>query len=193
MSSRDSILEAIKRNKPETGSLPEEISFPDTPHDLTERYCQSLQANSGKAFLLNDIQSVNQYIKETFPTEAKICSLIPQVFGNVSVETIIDPHVLENLDVAIIKGEWGASENAAIWFSEKSLHHRVLPFITQHLIVVLHKTSIVKDLHDLYSKIDIHKTGYGVLIAGPSKTADIEQSLVVGAHGPRSMVVFIIE
>jgi L-lactate dehydrogenase complex protein LldG len=40
--------------------------------------------------------------------------------------------------------------------------------------------------------IDIAAEGYGVFIAGPSKTADIEQSLVIGAHGPIDFSVFII-
>jgi L-lactate dehydrogenase complex protein LldG len=35
--------------------------------------------------------------------------------------------------------------------------------------------------------------GWGCFIAGPSKTADIEQSLVIGAHGARSMVIFLLE
>ena len=34
---------------------------------------------------------------------------------------------------------------------------------------------------------------YGIFIAGPSKTADIEQSLVIGAHGARSMTVFLMD
>jgi L-lactate dehydrogenase complex protein LldG len=35
--------------------------------------------------------------------------------------------------------------------------------------------------------------GFATFIAGPSKTADIEQSLVLGAHGPRSLIVFLID
>jgi L-lactate utilization protein LutC len=35
--------------------------------------------------------------------------------------------------------------------------------------------------------------GFATFIAGPSKTADIEQSLVLGAHGPRSMTVFLLD
>jgi L-lactate dehydrogenase complex protein LldG len=31
-----------------------------------------------------------------------------------------------------------------------------------------------------------------VFIAGPSKTADIEQALVIGAQGPKRMVVFLV-
>jgi L-lactate dehydrogenase complex protein LldG len=32
-----------------------------------------------------------------------------------------------------------------------------------------------------------------VLISGPSRTADIEMTLTVGVHGPRQLIVFLIE
>jgi L-lactate dehydrogenase complex protein LldG len=44
-----------------------------------------------------------------------------------------------------------------------------------------------------YARIQVAAGGYGVFIAGPSKTADIEQSLVIGAHGPLALTVFVIE
>ena len=48
-------------------------------------------------------------------------------------------------------------------------------------------------MHEAYKKITMPICGYGVFLAGPSKTADIEQSLVVGAHGARSVRVFILD
>jgi L-lactate dehydrogenase complex protein LldG len=47
-------------------------------------------------------------------------------------------------------------------------------------------------MHDAYKRIGLAPYTYGAFIAGPSKTADIEQSLVLGAHGPKSMTVFIL-
>ena len=108
------------------------------------------------------------------------------------VRSITDAHDLETVELAVVKGEVGAVENAAIWVSEKNLLHRVLPFITQHLIIILEKANLVPNMHEAYRKIDITQSGYGVFIAGPSKTADIEQSLVIGAHGSRSLTVFLI-
>ena len=48
-------------------------------------------------------------------------------------------------------------------------------------------------MHQAYDSIDVAKEGFGAFIAGPSKTADIEQSLVIGAHGARSATIYVIE
>jgi len=44
---------------------------------------------------------------------------------------------------------------------------------------------------EVYKKLNLGKTGFGVFISGPSKTADIEQSMVYGAHGAKEMYVIL--
>jgi L-lactate dehydrogenase complex protein LldG len=58
------------------------------------------------------------------------------------------------------------------------------------LVLVLDKKNIVANMQQAYNRLE-DAGNYGVFIAGPSKTADIEQSLVIGAHGARSMMVLI--
>lgn len=48
-------------------------------------------------------------------------------------------------------------------------------------------------MHEAYKLISFDKPSYGVFVSGPSKTADIEQSLVIGAHGPKSGYVIFVE
>ena len=192
MESREIILNAILKNKPASKDLPEIPSFSLGSESLVTTYQRSLESNGGRSFLIKDLAEIKNYLENTFVDGLKIISMLPSVTGTVDIKTITDPHLLEDLEVAVIKGRWGASENAAIWFEEEDFSHRALPFIAQHLVVLLEEKSILKDLHELYKRIKINETSYGVLIAGPSKTADIEQSLVIGAHGPRSMTVFII-
>ena len=77
-------------------------------------------------------------------------------------------------------------------FQQKYLSHRVLPMITQHLAIVVHKKDIVTNMHRAYERVKVNETGFDTFILGPSKTADIEQSLVIGAHGARGLVVYIL-
>jgi L-lactate dehydrogenase complex protein LldG len=47
-------------------------------------------------------------------------------------------------------------------------------------------------MHQAYERLSFAGAGFGLFLSGPSKTADIEQSLVIGAHGPRSLTVFLV-
>lgn len=48
-------------------------------------------------------------------------------------------------------------------------------------------------MHQAYDCIGNQEYGFGTFISGPSKTADIEESLVIGTHGARGLMVFIME
>ncbi|MNX94891.1 Lactate utilization protein C [compost metagenome] len=100
---------------------------------------------------------------------------------------------LEELDKAYIEGTVGVAENGAAWIYESQMINRLVPFICQHLVLVIEKKSIVATLHQAYEKIEAAREGFGIFIAGPSKTADIEQSLVIGAHGARSATIYVVE
>jgi L-lactate dehydrogenase complex protein LldG len=64
--------------------------------------------------------------------------------------------------------------------------------ICEHLALVIPKDQVLNNLHEAYENISFDEPGYGVFISGPSKTADIEQCLVIGAHGPKSLTVFLV-
>ena len=50
-----------------------------------------------------------------------------------------------------------------------------------------------KYMHEAYARIEMPATGLGTFISGPSKTADIEQALVMGAQAARGVTVVITE
>jgi L-lactate dehydrogenase complex protein LldG len=112
--------------------------------------------------------------------------------GNVDLGAVSDPHQLEGLDVAILDGEFAVAENGAVWIDGAKLPHRALFVITEHLVLVVPARELVSDMHKAYTRLAAQPPGYGVFISGPSKTADIEQSLVIGAQGARSCTVFLV-
>ena len=192
MRSRESILETIRANKPEAKPF-NDFTFPsERIPDLAVQYKIALQKNGGKFFSLNSASLVNDLIRENFPQAKQICSVVEGVKSTRIISSQDYPLALHDIDLAIVEGVIGVAENAAIWLPEDKLIIRALPFITQHLIIVLRRQDLVENMHDAYARINLNNNAYGVFIAGPSKTADIEQSLVIGAHGARSLIVALI-
>jgi len=117
-------------------------------------------------------------------------SELEEIFpGRRRYDKTLDGLSLAEVEVLEIDGEFGVAENGAIWLTEESLPHRVAPFICQHLLINVKK--IVPHMHAAYEELGKVKSSFGLFLSGPSKTADIEQSLVIGAHGARSLTVVI--
>ena len=183
--SKATILAAVRANKPAARPLPTLPSFPSSAAADLARFTEVIGGSKGKVLRSSELSS---YATTTFPAAKSIFSASPQVQGTVDISKVRDPAELAMVDLAVIKARFAVAENGAVWVTEKEAVIRVLPFITQHLILVV-EGGVVPTMHEAYARIDIAETGFGVFIAGPSKTADIEQSLVIGAHGPRSLAV----
>lgn len=92
-------------------------------------------------------------------------------------------------DCYVVNGAFGVAENGCVWIENGSFDQRRDLFIHERLVIRLDKAQIVSNMHQAYARLGEKASGYGIFISGPSKTADIEQALVLGAHGPRSLVV----
>mgnify|MGYP006187431501 CR=1 FL=1 len=112
--------------------------------------------------------------------------------GRRRYDKTLDGLSLAGIEVLEIDGDFGVAENGAIWLEDINLGLRALPFITEHLVIVLDRQKLVETMHQGYDLIGDAKSGFGLFIAGPSKTADIEQSLVIGAHGAKSLRVVLV-
>ncbi len=101
--------------------------------------------------------------------------------------------------IGITSADFGLAETATLTMKTRvgqPLHVSLLPSIH---IAVIRLEQILYNLKELYTllKWDPDQKTEGIthtmtFITGPSKTADIEATLVHGAHGPRELVVFVL-
>lgn len=192
--SRDQILAALRQNQPEPVPLP--LAIPtnrEEAADLVTKFKTVAEGIGSTVYLPDDLQDIQTTITSVFSKEKRILTTVPEL---VSPDIPLfqlneDPHTYADVDVAIFNSSLGVAENSALWLTEDQMGIRVLPFITQHIVILIKISGLVADMHTAYQKIGTADYGFGTFIAGPSKTADIEQSLVLGAHGPRSMTIFM--
>ena len=187
MTAKDKIIAAIRAVKPESDPTLEIKINGLTFVDKSKQFIEVLNGIGGVVSIIDSNQALEEKIA-SFLTSDKIV-----VNGLQPSESVFSKANLYEVDVAIIKGGTAVAENGAIWVTEKNMVDRMLPFSCQQLVIVIEEKNIVNNLHEAYDVINISEDGYGVFIAGPSKTADIEQSLVIGAHGPVGLEVLIIK
>jgi L-lactate dehydrogenase complex protein LldG len=193
MSSREQILAAIRQNQPAQEPLPELDSFRHHTAGDPAAFRKVVETLGGQVYEIQSYTEIPQLMQEFYTDPQRVVSIRSEYFpGTATGWQTGDGRQLEQVDLAIVPAQLGVAENGAVWVTEDELEVRVLPFITQHLAIVLQRTDIVPTMHDAYARIGGPSTGFGAFIAGPSKTADIEQSLVLGAHGAKSLTVFLI-
>jgi L-lactate dehydrogenase complex protein LldG len=146
----------------------------------------------GDAVVLNEGDDINALIRSLYPDAEKIASNLPEItIASFNPDETDDPHNLNGVELAIVKGELGVAENGCVWIPQ-NVRQKALYFISENLVIILDKNKIVNNMHEAYEYVAGNGDyGFGVFISGPSKTADIEQALVIGAHGAKSVRVII--
>jgi L-lactate dehydrogenase complex protein LldG len=203
MSSKADILAAIRNNRPPSVELPTVAGEWTTYGDRQKQFIEVLEAVGGQAFVGSTSEIDEELTRLPIYANAQhLFSLVPGIgTSNVDISKIDSPHALEHIDVAILPGEFAVAENAAIWVTDREIPLRVVYFLCQHLVLVVSAKDIIDHMHAAYERIAAYAQNgahpfasptFGAFISGPSKTADIEQSLVIGAHGPRSLTVCLL-
>lgn len=193
---RQAILDRIRSRKvPEPDEIELDESRMSKFDDPIATFIESLALVGGECHQVDSHGDVAKRLDAipAFREARRVASTVPDcVAGNVDLTMLDDPHALATVDWTVARGEFAVAENGAIWIDGQTLHHRVAIFIAQYLAIVVPRDAIVDHMHQAYRQIENPRKGYSVFVSGPSKTADIEQSLVLGAHGCRTLQVFLI-
>ncbi len=195
MNARDAVLSALRRAAPPRVPLPDAapgIAYPDPERQFAEM----VAAVGGKFVRVPELAALNFELGkiEAYAQARQVASLVPGAgIPTVDLSAVKDPHELHGLDFSILPGQFGVAENGAVWIPGSTLGpHRAVFVVCQHLALVVPAGQIVSNMQEAYARLVIERPGFGLFISGPSKTADIEQALVIGAHGARSCTVFVV-
>jgi L-lactate dehydrogenase complex protein LldG len=196
MTAKSDILAAIRHSAP-LGTPAPDLDDPwITYADREKQFADVLASIGGTSHFIAVPNALEATIRSLpcFDSQYKnVCTVPGLSLGNVDLASVTVPHELADVELAIMPGEFAVAENGAVWVTDEGVAQRVIYFIAQHLVLVVPRGQLLDNLHQAYQRLTFDGAGYGLFIAGPSKTADIEQSLVIGAHGPRSLTVLFVE
>jgi L-lactate dehydrogenase complex protein LldG len=217
MNAREAILAAVKKNRPTPAvPLPDvyepawegtlvnlgykehfarmpEVEHPHgTSESLLPHFRTQLEAMGGRSFEVANAAEANKKLAELFPNAKVVCSAVPEIPGTRRIENVVDPHELSDVDVGVVRSTLGVAEAGAVWLTQTELVVNALGVLSQHLIVLLDPQAVVETMHDAYRQIDLRRSPYGLFMAGPSATGDIEGVIIHGAQGARSLTVLFL-
>jgi L-lactate dehydrogenase complex protein LldG len=217
MNARDAILTAVRKTLPRPAvplpevpqpdrkgiqaslgykehfvGLPEVAGFPEEGEPILPYFRKQLEAMGGRSFEVQDGGAARAKVAELFPDAKVVCSAVPEVPGTRRVEDVRDPHELNDVDVGVVRSPLGVAEAGAVWLTQGELVVNALGVLSQHLVVLLDPAAIVDTMNDAYGRLDLTASPYGVFLAGPSATGDIEGVIIHGAQGARSLTVLLL-
>ncbi|TXS90272.1 hypothetical protein FV139_18625 [Parahaliea maris] len=91
----------------------------------------------------------------------------------------------------LVLADAGIAETGTLVFTNRTVASSLL-FLVDHLAVLLLLSRLQRRQEDTCRAIDRDASAVH-LVSGPSRTADVEQTIQIGAHGPRRLLVFVLD
>lgn len=206
--SREKVLKKIRkalihRSNQEIGDVDKTSEiFVTSEEPLEIQFATVFSALNGKfVFCENEAEFIESFDfiakdnewENIFCLEPKIKELLNK--GNIRFSDKEED--LLKTDIGLTLCECLVARTGSVVVSSKQLSGRRLPFYANFHIVVAYTSQLVKNTNDslqfIKEKYNNQLPSMITTISGPSKTADIEKTLVQGAHGPREIFVFLID
>lgn len=203
MNSKQYILDNLRKNVRETYDMPdlsfEKTTYPDPVAEFIKQATTTAGAKLIEVKSEDSAASLNSYIKQAYPDAKVIASNVPGIEADLNPDTVERAQDLDGTDVGVIEGTVACAENACVWVP-MNMKQKAICFISESLVIIVRRENIVSNMHEAYQWLKekdatpegISKYGFGTFISGPSKTADIEQSLVYGAQAAKSVTILLI-
>lgn len=205
--SKQQILERLQ-SAHLSGNLYENLEKPATGNpfkvpvaDFPSVFKRELEGISGKCFLVENEAELQKELTQIL--EAKQCTKVytskamsdKLAFLNVTVLT--DSPALDENPIAISGCECLSARTGSVIVSAQTSQGRKMHSFSETHIIIAKESQLVQDIPDALAYVRA-KYQQGLpsavtMITGQSRTSDIEKTLILGAHGPKEFIVFIVK
>ncbi|KGI59434.1 hypothetical protein HMPREF3034_00658 [Prevotella sp. DNF00663] len=191
---KEELFAKLRANTKEQFDMPDMNINGIRYEDTVKQFIQTTITSGGKIVEAKKTDDLNEIVRQAYPEAQVFASNLPAItIAQKNPDTAAEAADLNGTDVGIIQGEVGVAENACVWVPQ-TMKEKSIMFISENLVILLDRQNIVDNMHDAYKRIKMdERYNFGTFISGPSKTADIEQSLVMGAQAARSVTVVILD
>lgn len=190
---KEDFLQRIRQAKPAAIPMPllDDLQ-PTTYIHPIEQFAKATEMAGGQVVEARPTDDLSALLRSLHPKAQQWVSALPWLQVGQHHPDQLTPDQLSHTDVAVVQGALGVAENGCVWVPQTT-EQRAHFFIAEALVLVLDRHHVVQNMHEAYERIHTDpRYEFGTFISGPSKTADIEQALVVGAQAARSLTVLLI-
>ena len=219
MSSRDIILNKIKASLKNPSHLPDDPEVdeqiteslatltPKSVDDLAAQFQTELETVSGEYLAASSEEEAARLVRTLFDEMpdttfassgsaliTRIAEQLEKDYTHLNIQPAVDRKMtIAAAAIGIVDVAHAVADTGTLVVSFQNLESTLPHFLPDVIIALVYKQQLVANQFELFEKIDVQAAKNMVLVTGPSRTADIEKILILGAHGPRRLVVIIID
>ncbi|MGP1499417.1 MAG: LutC/YkgG family protein [Porphyromonas sp.] len=191
---KQGVLENIRKYTTKREAHPDLSAFKGITYpDKVSQFETIIEAVGGRVVHIEESTDLGKLLRELYPEATRFISDLS--LGTLPVTRPSEagsPTDRNGTDVTIVQTPLGVCENGCCWVQQEGEWRSEL-FISENLVFILDKDNLVHNMHEAMKRVRelAPATPFSGFISGPSKTADIEQALVIGAHGARGVIVLL--
>lgn len=191
---KQGVLENIRKYTTKREAHPDLSAFKGITYpDKVSQFETIIEAVGGRVVHIEESTDLGKLLRELYPEATRFISDLS--LGALPVTRPSEagsPTDRNGTDVTVVQTPLGVCENGCCWVQQEGEWRSEL-FISENLVFILDKDNLVHNMHEAMKRVRelAPATPFSGFISGPSKTADIEQALVIGAHGARGVIVLL--
>lgn len=216
MQSRDAILQRIRTA---TAKIPP-LQRPPVPEvwprsnptteEMIERFGAELEAVQGEVLRCGSMDDARRRLAELAnaaqwktigAADRDACRELAADLPPETVEWATqgwDPQQMAGLSAGLVAAERLLADTGTCVVANHTAEERLLCYLPPACVVVARTDQIVEHMPAAWQQIsrrtaEAERRGEYVLVTGPSRTADIEKILILGVHGPKRLVVLLVD